>query len=65
MLAESQRHKRIRNGAYHFKELVGCSSLQRSRKDGVLQRTVARDLTIRFDCIRTLGRIYEELLSLS
>jgi hypothetical protein len=52
VLAESQRHKRIRNGAYHFKELVGCSSPQRSRKV-ILQRTVARDLTIRFDCIRT------------
>jgi len=42
VLAELQRHKRIRNGAYHFKELVGCSSPQRSRKV-ILQRTVARD----------------------
>ena len=54
VLAEAQRHKRIRDGAYHFKELVGWSSLQRSRK--VNSNFFARDLTIRFDCIRTLGR---------
>ena len=53
MLAEAQRHKRIRNGAYHFKELVVKAVCSEAAKKSL--SIFARDLTIRFDCIRTLG----------
>ena len=50
----SAKTQASRNGAYHFKELgvrVLCSEAAISKLS-----IFARDLTIRFDCIRTLGR---------